>query len=275
MSGWIALCCFLLSVGGASALWAEVRLSRRKDPRAWKVGWAAWSMIAAAVIAAVQLISDAPLSHVLIWSLVVGPLCYPVARISGALTELSPYPTESSQSIGLMVDQALEAERLKYRATDFGQQRPTRKVIVVEKPWAMHPVNLQISPTTTVTLRQAELSPLARFILKRTGGLSKGSGSGVLLSASFVAVVIVAALAFPGFVRWIDDPDAQGAVAEQLEVSGRFNPWVKRDWLGTHCRLNHLSYRWSALGSEGRACVNMSSGAVEVKVDRRWPAQRF
>ncbi len=275
MTGWIALGCFTLAVAGACALWAEVGLSKRKDLRTWKIGWVAWSMIAMSLIAAFQLVSGAPLSHVFIWSLVVGPLCYPIARIIGALAELSPYPSGSDETIALIVDEALESERLKYHATDFGDQTRASKVIVVERPWAMSALNLKISPTTTVTVKQSELSPLARFILRRSRNLSKGSGSSVMLAASFLTVVIVAAMTFPGLVRWIDYPEAQGAVAETLEASGRPNPHVKRDWLGTHCSLNQLAYRWSAMGSQGRACVSLSNGRVEVRVERRWPAQRF
>jgi hypothetical protein len=63
-------------------------------------------------------------------------------------------------------------------------------------------------------------------------------------------------------------------VVEALELSGRAAPHVRREWSAIHCPFDSFSYRWEAVGAQGRACVSREDGRIRIKVAREWASDR-
>lgn len=256
----IALGIIAVTAMGVACVALEIRLAQREHPARFFLCWAAWC--APTTTAGALLIPGAGLAadEALLLGLMAGVIGYPVLWVRFRLSDW--------RYGGAAREQALERERMTYRATDFGGTAPAPaaaaaglSTFAARRP----PAPARASPLVA----QPADSALARAVADTRPRWARAAEQGL------VAVVCVI-----GIVAWLgyivadgadfDDRGAPEAVGELLELHGFAAPKIERQWLTIRCRFDSFAYRWSAMGAEGLACVQKDDGEIRVQIDRSW-----
>lgn len=247
----------VLAVGGMAAAGFEIWLAMRQHPQRFLYAWLAWTPLAFLGVFAGAMETQEPIASGLI-ALMMAPFAYPIFR---GLIWL-----RFDAGVGLTARQAeeaaLDAQRMKYHAMDFGGVRsapnaPSPPVPRSSAPRVDSPVAL---PSATSRLDRATRGRRPAWVL----GVEMTLGFGVCAIA--LALYISAMIAD---LRGGDTPSDEEMIAATLELNGYGGPRVAAT--GGICADGHSAgYRWSALGSDGRACVNPRDGQVSLWIERKW-----
>ena len=239
----------------------EAWLALRAHPRRWLYGWLAWTPLAILCLLAIGVARSQSGVALAVTSLTFGPLFYPFARLALEGRYSSRYSTRTFAA----EEYEREQERLRVHATDFGGVRVAREK---PAPGAKSASDARAVTQAPLTRPSGEMR-LAQVVSPRESAWTKGMEGAVLFAVGAALVALPLGLRFSGFLF---DTGAPFAVAESLEGLGHPYARVKRNWWTPHCPLDNFAYDWTAMGSQGRACVSRIDGEILIKVDRIWPA---
>lgn len=244
-----------LALCAVAAIALEIVLARQQHPRRLLYAWVAWTPVAMLGVAAFNWHLVDP-GEIFLRALMLGPFGYPLMRGFFWLRYDLGHAIAARQEAAIAAD----AERMRYRAMDFGGSAAT--------PAAKAAASGAPPPPTD--------APIAAPILsKRLEQATRERRSPWARPAEIALIVGVCAV---GFALWVasllgDLPSNRAAsgeelVASTLEMNGQANPRVEPT--GETCADGRSEgYRWSAFGSAGRACVD-PEGLVSLWVERRW-----
>jgi len=249
----------VLAVGGMAAAGFEIWLSMRQHPRRFQYAWAAWSPLAFLAVFAIGMEETGDPIGSGLMALVAAPFAYPLLR--GLIWLRFGRGVDGWQA----EEAAAEAERMRYRAMDFGGSRTVRDA----------------PPTPPAAARETIASPVALpAASSRLDRATRERRPGWVAGAEILLICGACAV---GLSLWIGSMIAnlrddrrvsdEEMVAGTLELNGYGGPRVTPT--GETCADGYSAgYRWSAVGSAGRACVDGGAGEVSLWVEQRWGPAR-
>jgi hypothetical protein len=244
----------VLALGAMAAAGFEIWLATRQHPRRLVYAWLAWTPLAFLGVFAGSWDTASPAASAVLAAL-AAPFAYPVVRGLIWLRFESRFQQAE--------EDAADAERMKYRAMDFGgSAAPRAKMAEPVRAQAARP--LVQSPIAAPT-RSSRLDRATRE--RRPAWVGRAE---ILLIVGVCAVGV--ALYVGSMVSDLNSqaPSDEEMVAGTLELNGYGGPRVTPT--GETCADGRsTAYRWSAVGSEGRACADAHEGQVSLWVERRWP----
>lgn len=255
----IALGVILVAAMGVGCIVLEIRLAKGAHPARFFLCWAAWGFTATVAVSLPMLGAGMPAGGAIFGGLVVGASCYPVIW---ARFRLSIWPQEA-----VLRAREQDLERLRYRAVDFGgaaKPLPDPRPALAAATGPAKPAP-DAAPLTPLPLNTA----LAEASADRRPTWARAVEQGLVAVISVCGMVIFIVFAILDGDGYRSDAGAPEAVAELLEMNGFAAPKVERRMLAIHC-YQSFAYSWTAMGAEGRACVNYYDGEIEVKIDRTW-----
>lgn len=246
----------VLALGGLAAAGFEIWLARRQHPQRFLKAWAAWTPLAFLAVLAIGLDDGwAPMASGLV-ALLVAPFAYPVIRGLIWLRFESPFSLTKWQAD----EAAADVERTKYHAMDCGGGRAVTDAPAAAKSSRKTIETPVALPSATSRLDRATREHRPAWVGRAEILLIVG------VCAVGVALYVGAMITDSSNNRALGDEEM---VAATLELNGYGGPRVTST--GETCADGRSSgYRWSAVGSEGRACVDQHEGQVSLWVERRW-----
>lgn len=244
MSG-VALFVLLLGVG------FDLFLYVRKHPRRFVYSWAATTVTLTPLLALMFADSGQGVVQALGGGALFGAAAYPAIR-AVFWTQATRYQQYE--------EQRLEAERLRYRPTDFGGRRASFEVSGA--PPKTTAADADVTATPGPLTAPAASSPLVEVTAQAR---PRWAGSAEL------ALIVLVSLVGGGLFIWLrfsPGPDPATAVAEALEDAG-YGP-VRLEPDGPAASCSGEPYRRSTAGAEGHACFHHRRATVDVWVDRDW-----
>ena len=194
------------------------------------------------------------LANVVMTAAIVGVAI--LATIVSAMARYGSYRSPQAEREAL--------ERQRYRAVDFGGTAKPRAT-PRPSPAVAGQASADAAPLTPLPLNSA----LAEAVSDRRPVWARAAEQGLVAVVCVCGAVLLLVFSISDGDGYRSDAGAPEAVAELLEMNGFAAPKVERRMLAIHC-YQSFAYSWTAMGAEGRACVNYYDGEIEVKIDRTW-----